>query len=67
MGRLLSVALLAFGVAIPAHSEEVCSFHRSFDAHGIRALVVDIPRDEGSGSSRLRLETGIGEIDVRLK
>ncbi len=23
--------------------------------------------DEGSGSSRLRLETGIGEIDVRLR
>jgi hypothetical protein len=47
-------------VAIPVHSEEVHSFHRSFDAHGIRALVVDIPvgevEIEGSSSNKIEVD-----------
>jgi hypothetical protein len=50
-------------VAIPLQSEEVRSFHRSFDAHGIRALVMDIPvgevEIEGSSSDRIEVDVTV--------
>ncbi len=63
MRRLLSVILMAFGVAIPAHSDEIRTFHRSFDTEGLRAIVVDIPVGEveikGSSSDKIKVDVTV--------
>ena len=70
MKKLLFVTAITLGMAVSAHSDEVRSFEREFDADGFQTLQLDIPlgevRIDGSSDDRIEVEV-IVECDWRKK
>ena len=70
MKKLLLFTAITLGLAASAHSDEVRSFEREFDAGGFQTLQLDIPlgevRIDGSSDDRIEVEV-IVECEWRKK